>query len=128
MNTVEKLEQEQIEKLTAERPVPEFRAGDTLRVHVKVVEGTRERIQALKVSASPVMAAALMLTSRFAKFLTVKALSVSSRCTPRVSTGLRLCVRALFAARSSYYLRELRGKKARIRERREDRYGNKNGE
>mgnify|MGYP003645170204 CR=1 FL=1 len=45
MNTVEKLEQEQIEKLVAERPVPQFRPGDTLRVHVKVVEGTRERIR-----------------------------------------------------------------------------------
>ena len=39
MNIIEQLEQEQIDKLTAERPVPEFGAGDTLRVHVKVVEG-----------------------------------------------------------------------------------------
>lgn len=46
MNTIEQLEQEQVEKLAAERPVPEFQPGDTLRVSVKVVEGTRERIQA----------------------------------------------------------------------------------
>ena len=45
MNIIETLEQEEISKLTAEREVPEFGAGDTLRVHVKVVEGTRERVQ-----------------------------------------------------------------------------------
>ncbi len=45
MNIVEKLEQEQVEKLLANRPVPEFAPGDTVRVKLKVVEGTRERIQ-----------------------------------------------------------------------------------
>lgn len=46
MNIIEEIETEQLAKLTAERPVPEFAAGDTVRVNVKVVEGTRERIQA----------------------------------------------------------------------------------
>ena len=45
MNTLQELEQEQIKKLTAEAPVPAFDPGDTLRVKVKVLEGTRERIQ-----------------------------------------------------------------------------------
>ena len=48
MNTLQKLEQEQIAKLTAERAVPKFAPGDTLRVNVKVVEGTRERVQAFE--------------------------------------------------------------------------------
>lgn len=48
MNTIEKLEQEQIEKLTEGKDVPEFAAGDTLRVDVKVREGERERIQAFE--------------------------------------------------------------------------------
>ena len=39
MNTIEQLEAEQITKLTAERGVPEFGPGDTVRVHYKVVEG-----------------------------------------------------------------------------------------
>lgn len=43
MNIIEQIEKEQIEKLG--KSVPDFSAGDTLRVHVKVVEGTRERIQ-----------------------------------------------------------------------------------
>jgi large subunit ribosomal protein L19 len=45
MNIIEQIESEQIAKLTAKRPVPSFAPGDTLRVHVKVIEGTRERIQ-----------------------------------------------------------------------------------
>ena len=48
MNTIEKIEQEQLAKLTEGKDLPEFRAGDTLRVDVRVVEGTRERIQAFE--------------------------------------------------------------------------------
>ena len=48
MNTIEKLEQEQVTKLSEARKVPEFSPGDTLRVNVKVVEGTRERVQAFE--------------------------------------------------------------------------------
>jgi large subunit ribosomal protein L19 len=48
MNVIQKLDQELIDKLVAERPVPEFGAGDTVRVSVKVVEGTRERVQAFE--------------------------------------------------------------------------------
>ncbi|MBO6949070.1 MAG: 50S ribosomal protein L19 [Rhodospirillales bacterium] len=48
MNIIEQLEKEQQERLVAERQVPEFAAGDTLRVNVKVVEGTRERVQAFE--------------------------------------------------------------------------------
>ena len=46
MNIIQTLEAEQIAKLTAARAVPEFRAGDTLKVMVRVVEGERTRIQA----------------------------------------------------------------------------------
>lgn len=46
MNIIQKLEQEQIAKLTENKEVPEFGAGDTLRVAVKVTEGNRERLQA----------------------------------------------------------------------------------
>ena len=46
MNIIQTLEAEQIAKLTAVRAVPEFRAGDSLKVMVRVVEGERTRIQA----------------------------------------------------------------------------------
>ena len=45
MNVIKELEQEQVEKLAADRPIPRFRPGDSLKVHVKVVEGSRERVQ-----------------------------------------------------------------------------------
>ncbi|MGB0750055.1 MAG: 50S ribosomal protein L19 [Magnetospiraceae bacterium] len=45
MNIIEQLEQAQMEKLQAERTLPEFAPGDTVKVHVKVKEGERERIQ-----------------------------------------------------------------------------------
>ena len=48
MNEIKELEQEQLEKLTADRPIPRFRPGDSLRVSVKVVEGSRERVQAFE--------------------------------------------------------------------------------
>ncbi len=45
MNLIQTLEKEQMEKLTADKKIPEFRAGDTVKVHVKVKEGERERTQ-----------------------------------------------------------------------------------
>jgi len=45
MNLIQTLEAEAIEALTANKKIPEFRAGDTLKVGVKVVEGDRTGIQ-----------------------------------------------------------------------------------
>ena len=45
MNLIQTLEKELIEGLTADKKIPEFRPGDTLRVGVRVVEGERTRIQ-----------------------------------------------------------------------------------
>ncbi len=46
MNIIQQLEQEQIAQLTAGKNIPNFTPGDTVRVHVKVKEGQRERVQA----------------------------------------------------------------------------------
>jgi len=46
MNLLQTLNKEQADKLAAKRAVPEFGPGDTLRINVKVIEGTRERTQA----------------------------------------------------------------------------------
>ncbi len=45
MNIIQMLEKEQMTKLTENKGVPMFRAGDTVRVHVRVVEGERVRTQ-----------------------------------------------------------------------------------
>jgi large subunit ribosomal protein L19 len=46
MDLIKQLEAEQIAIVSAKRRIPDFAPGDTVRVNVKVVEGTRERIQA----------------------------------------------------------------------------------
>ncbi|KQS63776.1 50S ribosomal protein L19 [Rhizobium sp. Leaf371] len=46
MNIIQQLEAEQAAKIEAKRTLPEFSAGDTLRVNVRVTEGTRTRVQA----------------------------------------------------------------------------------
>lgn len=48
MNIIEQLDKEEMERLTADGALPSFAPGDTLRVNVKVVEGTRERVQAFE--------------------------------------------------------------------------------
>ena len=48
MNTIQEIEHEQIAKLMADKSRPEFAPGDTLKVNVKVVEGSRELIQAFE--------------------------------------------------------------------------------
>ncbi|NYT31426.1 50S ribosomal protein L19 [Rhizobium sp. WYCCWR 11128] len=46
MNIIQQLEAEQVAKIEAKRTLPEFSPGDTVRVNVKVTEGTRTRVQA----------------------------------------------------------------------------------
>ena len=48
MDTLQKIDGELVEKLLAERSVPDFQPGDSLRVMVKVIEGSRERVQAFE--------------------------------------------------------------------------------
>jgi len=46
MNIVAQIEQEQVAKLVANKTIPDFKPGDTLKVNVKVIEGERQRLQA----------------------------------------------------------------------------------
>ncbi|MEX0583477.1 MAG: 50S ribosomal protein L19 [Sneathiella sp.] len=125
MNTVEKLEQEQIEKLVAERPVPQFRAGDTLRVHVKVVEGTRERIQAFEGICIARNGGGINANFTVRKISYGEGVErIFPLYSPRID-HIEVVRQGVVRRAKLYYLRELRGKKARIRERREDRYGSK---
>ena len=48
MNIIEQINQEQIQKLSDDLDIPAFGPGDTVRVDVKVIEGSRERIQAFE--------------------------------------------------------------------------------
>ena len=123
MNIIEQLEQEQIDKLTAERPVPEFGSGDTLRVHVKVVEGTRERIQIFE------GVCIARKNSGMNSAFTVRKISygegverVFPLFSPRIEK-IEVMRRGVVRRAKLYYLRQLRGKKARISEKVERRVG-----
>ena len=48
MNLIDKIEKKQMDAVLAQREIPQFGPGDTLRIDVKVVEGTRERVQAFE--------------------------------------------------------------------------------
>ena len=121
MNVIDQVELQQIEKLTAEKSIPDFRPGDTLRVNVKVVEGNRERIQAYEGVCIARKNAGL--NSAF----TVRKISygegverVFPLYSPRIDS-IVLVRRGVVRRSKLYYLRALRGKAARIKERRDPR-------
>ena len=123
MNIIEQLEQEEIKRLNAGQEVPDFGAGDTLRVHVKVVEGTRERVQVYEgVCIS-------RKNSGINSAFTVRKISYGEgveRVFPLYSPRLdkiEVVRRGAVRRAKLYYLRELRGKKARITEKVERRVG-----
>ena len=116
MNTIQQLEQEQVAKLTAERAVPDFAPGDTLKVTVKVVEGERERLQAFE--GVCIARKARGLNSSF----TVRKISygegverVFPLYSPRVAS-IELVRRGDVRRAKLYYLRGRTGKSARIAE------------
>ena len=117
MNIVQKFEKEQMELLSEKRPVPVFRPGDTVRVHVKVTEGTRTRIQAYE---GVVIARS---GGGINESFTVRKISYGEgveRVFPLYSPSIDAIevVRLGKVRRAKlYYLRERRGKSARIAER-----------
>ena len=121
MNIVEQISQEQVAKITAIRPTPEFGPGDTLRVHVKVVEGTRERVQIFE--GVCIARKAASINSNF----TVRKISygegverIFQLYSPQIAE-IHVVRRGDVRRAKLYYLRGLRGKKARIAEKRDDR-------
>jgi large subunit ribosomal protein L19 len=117
MNLIQQIEAENIARLVAERPVPEFRPGDTVRVNYKVVEGSRERVQAYEGVCIARKNAGI--NSAF----TVRKISSGEgveRVFPLYSPNIDsiVVVRMGRVRRAKlYYLRERRGKSARITER-----------
>ncbi len=116
MNIIETLEAEQIAKLLEKRGVPDFKPGDTLKVHTKVIEGTRERIQVYE---------GLCIARRNAGLnssFTVRKISFGEgveRVFPLYSPNVaEIEVTRVGKVRRAklYYLRALRGRAARISE------------
>lgn len=116
MTTILELEQEQVAKLTAASPVPEFAPGDTLRVNVKVVEGTRERVQAFEGVCIARKKAGLHSSFTVRKISYGEGVErVFPLYSPRVAS-IEVIRRGDVRRAKLYYLRGRRGKSARIAE------------
>ena len=119
MNLIQTIEAEQIAKLKEARAVPEFRAGDTLRVGVKVKEGERTRVQQFE--GVCIARSNKSIGSSF----TVRKISFGEgveRVFPLYSPSIESIVvvrRGAVRRAKLYYLRGRSGKSARIAERRD---------
>lgn len=116
MNVIEELEKEQIEKLSQERPIPEFGPGDTIRVSVKVVEGARERIQAYEGVCIARKNSGLNSAFTVRKIASGEGVErIFPLYSPAVS-GIEVVRRGDVRRAKLYYLRGRTGKRARIAE------------
>jgi large subunit ribosomal protein L19 len=115
-NIIQSLEQEQVAKLTAAKSIPDFSPGDTVKVNVKVIEGTRERLQAYE--GVVIARRNAGLNSSF----TVRKISYGEgveRIFPLYSPNvadIEVIRRGDVRRAKLYYLRDRRGKSARIAE------------
>jgi large subunit ribosomal protein L19 len=120
MNVLQTLEHEQVKKLAEGRPVPEFRAGDTVRVGIKVVEGERERVQLFEGVCIGRKNAGVNSNFTLRKISYGEGVErVFPLYSPRVTT-IEVVRRGKVRRAKLYYLRGLTGKAARITERARD--------
>ena len=117
MNILQTLEKEEADRLAAKRATPEFRPGDTLRVNVRIKEGERERVQAYEGVCIARNGAGIH------ENFTVRKISFGEgveRVFPVASPmieSIEVKRRGVVRRAKLYYLRDRRGKSARIAER-----------
>ena len=117
MNIIQQLEDEERNRLLATRKIPEFQAGDTLRVNVKIKEGERERVQAYEGVCIARQGGGIN------ESFTVRKISFGEgveRVFPTHSPmieSIEVKRRGVVRRAKLYYLRDRRGKSARIAER-----------
>ena len=117
MNLLQQLDREQTEKLSADRPVPKFDPGDTVRVSIKVVEGERERIQAFEGVCIARKNAGVSSNFTLRKISYGEGVErVFPLYSPRI-TAIEVVRRGVVRRAKLYYLRGRTGKAARIAER-----------
>ncbi|MBS0488536.1 MULTISPECIES: 50S ribosomal protein L19 [unclassified Phenylobacterium] len=117
MNIIQQLEKEEADRLIATRSIPDFQAGDTLRVNVKIKEGDRERVQAYEGVCIGRQGGGIN------ESFTVRKISFGEgveRVFPLHSPNIESIEvkrRGVVRRAKLYYLRDRRGKSARIAER-----------
>ena len=117
MNLLQQIEREQVERLAANRPVPDFEPGDTVRVSLRVVEGERERIQAFEGVCIARKNAGINSNFTLRKISYGEGVErVFPLYSPRI-TAIEVIRRGVVRRAKLYYLRGRTGKRARIAER-----------
>jgi len=117
MNLLQQIEREQVERLAANRPVPNFQPGDTLRVSLRVVEGERERVQAFEGVCIARKNAGINSNFTLRKISYGEGVErVFPLYSPRITT-IEVIRRGVVRRAKLYYLRGRTGKRARIAER-----------
>ena len=120
MNVLQTLEHEQVKKLLEGRSVPEFRAGDTVRVGIKVIEGERERVQLFEGVCIGRKNAGVNSNFTLRKISYGEGVErIFPLYSPRI-TAIEVVRRGKVRRAKLYYLRGLTGKAARITERARD--------
>jgi large subunit ribosomal protein L19 len=115
MNVLQKLEQDEVASVA--KNLPDFSPGDTVKVNVKVVEGTRERVQAFEGVVIGKKNAGINSSFTVRKISYGEGVErVFPLYSPRIDS-VELVRRGDVRRAKLYYLRGLRGKKARIAER-----------
>ncbi|MBO0751222.1 MAG: 50S ribosomal protein L19 [Bradyrhizobiaceae bacterium] len=117
MNIIEALEQEQLEKLSAGKEIPEFGPGDTIVVNVKVVEGDRTRVQAYEGVCIGRSGGGLNQSFTVRKISYGEGVERVFPLYSPVVDSIKVVRRGKVRRAKLYYLRERRGKSARIVER-----------
>lgn len=116
MTLLKELEEKQVERLVADKTLPDFGPGDTIRVHVKVAEGTRERVQVFEGVCIARKRAGLNSSFTVRKISYGEGVErVFPLYSPRVE-GIEVVRRGSVRRAKLYYLRGRRGKSARIAE------------
>ncbi len=116
MNTLDALDAQ-----SQRTDIPDFRAGDTVKVHARVVEGSRSRVQIFEGVVIRRHGTALQETFTVRKMSFAVGVERTYPVNSPAIDRIEVIVRGDVRRAKLYYLRELRGKKAKIKEKREKR-------
>jgi large subunit ribosomal protein L19 len=117
VNIIEQLDAEQIAKLSATKTIPEFDAGDTVIVNVKVKEGDRSRVQAYEGVVIARNGGGLNQSFTVRKISYGEGVERVFPLYGPVIDSIKVVRRGKVRRAKLYYLRDRRGKSARIAER-----------
>ena len=117
MNIIEALNKEEVARIAAIRVLPEFRTGDTVVVSVNVVEGTRKRAQAYEGVVIAVRNRGLNSAFTVRKMSNGEGIERTFQTHSPSIASVEVKRKGSVRRAKLYYLRELTGKSARIKER-----------